>query len=78
MLEAWLSAVMLAVESSEVVSLRLMKISQGGGDAYSEAALMLREKFAAASKRRGQFGAATPLVRSSSVIASMSQQTLNV
>jgi hypothetical protein len=47
MLEAWLSAVMLAVESSEVVSLRMMKISQGGGDAYSEAALMLREKVAA-------------------------------
>ncbi len=47
MLEAWLSAVMFAVESSEVVRLRMMKLSHGGGDAYSEAALMLREKLAA-------------------------------
>ena len=50
MLEAWLSAVMLTVESSNVVCLRLMKIAGGGGDAYAEASLMFREKLAAAAE----------------------------
>lgn len=48
MFQAWLSAVMLAVESNDVVRLRLMKIAGGGGDAYDEAALMMSEKVFAA------------------------------
>ena len=48
MLDAWMSALMLAIESNNVVELRLLKIAGGGSDAYAEASLMVREKIAAA------------------------------
>lgn len=48
MFEAWLSAAMLALECNAVVNLRLMKIADGGSDAYAEASLMIHEKIAAA------------------------------
>jgi len=48
MFEAWMSTLMLFVESNNVVGLRLAKIAGGGSDAYAEASLMVREKMAAA------------------------------
>lgn len=48
MFEAWMSTLMLFVESNNVVGLRLAKIAGGGSDAYAEASLMVREKIAAA------------------------------
>jgi hypothetical protein len=48
MLDAWISALMLVVESNNVVGLRLLKIAGGGSEAYAEAGLMIREKIAAA------------------------------
>ena len=48
MLESWLSALMLAVESNNVVRLRLWKIAGGGSEALNEASLMVQEKIAAA------------------------------
>jgi hydroxyethylthiazole kinase-like sugar kinase family protein len=44
----WHTIMMLAIESSGVVGLRLMKLASGGGDAQVEAELMLREKIDAA------------------------------
>jgi hypothetical protein len=41
------STMMLAVESSNVVGLRMMKLTSGGRDARDEAQLMLNEKIAA-------------------------------
>ena len=41
------STMMLAVESSNVVGLRMMKLTSGGRDARDEAQLMLNEKVAA-------------------------------
>ena len=48
MFETWMSALMLAVESNNVVRLRVLKIANGGSDAYAEATLMIQEKIAAA------------------------------
>ena len=48
MLDAWFSAMMLAVECSAVVNMRLIKIARGGSEAYAEATLMCQEKIAAA------------------------------
>ena len=48
MLDAWMSALMLAIESNNVVGLRLLKLAGGGSDAYAEGSLMVREKIAAA------------------------------
>ena len=48
MLDTWMSALMLAMESNNVVGLRLLKLAGGGSDAYAEASLMVREKMAAA------------------------------
>ena len=48
MFEAWMSALMLAVESNNVVRLRLWKLAGGGGDAITETSLMVQEKIAAA------------------------------
>jgi hypothetical protein len=39
MFDAWLSAVLLSVESSAVITLRLLKIAGGGRDAFTEASL---------------------------------------
>jgi hypothetical protein len=44
---AWYSSTMLAFEASEVVTLRMMKLAYGGGDAGDEAHLMVTEKLAA-------------------------------
>jgi hypothetical protein len=44
----WHTIMMLAIESSGVVGLRLMKIASGGSHAQVEADLMLREKIDAA------------------------------
>lgn len=44
----WYSATMLAIESSGVIGLRLMKLAGGGTDAQDEAGLMVREKVDAA------------------------------
>jgi hypothetical protein len=48
MLFPWREMMLLAVESNEVIGLRLMRIAAGGGDALVEADLMLREKIDAA------------------------------
>ncbi|MFA5899912.1 MAG: hypothetical protein WC829_12465 [Hyphomicrobium sp.] len=48
MLEAWFATMMLIVESGDVMRLRMLKLSGGGGDAYAEAGLMVREKYDAA------------------------------
>ena len=44
----WFAASMLALESGEVVRLRLEKLAYGDGDAEREAQLMVSEKVAAA------------------------------
>ncbi len=44
----WYAGAMLAVESSEVVGLRLEKLSHGDAEAEQEAVLMVSEKIAAA------------------------------
>ena len=48
MLESWMSVLMLAVESNNVVRLRLLKLAGGGSEALAEASLMVPEKIAAA------------------------------
>ncbi len=48
MFDTWLSAVMLIVESNNVVGLRLLRLAGGGAAAHDEAALMVHEKVAAA------------------------------
>ena len=48
MFKSWMSALMLAVESNNVVRLRLWKLAGGGSDAFTEASLMVHEKIAAA------------------------------
>jgi hypothetical protein len=48
MLNAWMSAMMLAVESANVIGLRLTKIASGGIDAQVETSLMVHEKLSAA------------------------------
>lgn len=40
----WLSVTLLALESSEVIGLRIVKIATGGVDAQHEAHLMISEK----------------------------------
>ncbi len=44
----WYAGAMLAVEASEVVRLRLEKLSHGDAEAEQEAVLMVSEKIAAA------------------------------
>jgi hypothetical protein len=46
--DAWFASTMLAVESCEVVSLRLAKFANHDSDAEQEACLMISEKIAAA------------------------------
>ncbi len=47
MLVPWYAATMLALESNDVIGLRLMKIACGGRDARLEAELMVAEKVSA-------------------------------
>jgi len=44
MLDGWMSALLLAIESNNVVGLRLLKLAGGGSDGCAEASLMLRER----------------------------------
>jgi hypothetical protein len=47
-LEPWFPVILLVLESSEVVGLRVMKLAGGGVDAQHEARLMVNEKIDAA------------------------------
>ena len=44
MLFPWYSTMMLTVESSCVIGLRVTKMARGGLEAYNEAVLMVSEK----------------------------------
>jgi len=48
----WYPAMMLAVESNNVIDIRLRKIATGGVDAMSETRLMVSEKVEAALEAR--------------------------
>ena len=43
----WITVAMLALESSEVIGLRVAKLAQGGSDAQNEAHLLVNEKIVA-------------------------------
>jgi hypothetical protein len=43
----WIAVVMLALESSEVIGLRVAKLAHGGIDAENEAHLLVHEKIVA-------------------------------
>jgi hypothetical protein len=47
MLGPWITVVMLALESSEVIGLRVAKLAHGGFDAQNEAHLLVNEKIVA-------------------------------
>ncbi len=46
-MDSWFALTMLAIESNEVVGLRLAKLFRGGHAAWDEADLMVSEKIAA-------------------------------
>ena len=50
MFKIWSNLAMLAVESQQVIALRLMKLSTGGTDAHAEAHRMVSEKVAEANQ----------------------------
>ena len=61
MLFPWYAATMLAIESSGVIGLRLMRMAGGGRDARREAELMVSEKVDALVETVGSLcGGATP------------------
>ncbi|MBE7219785.1 MAG: hypothetical protein INR64_15040 [Caulobacteraceae bacterium] len=61
MLFPWYAATMLAIGSSGVVGLRLMRMACGGQDARREAELMVGEKVEAFAEAAGSLcGGATP------------------
>lgn len=43
----WITVAMLALESSEVIGLRVAKLAQGGSEAQNEAHLLVNEKIVA-------------------------------
>ncbi len=47
MFSSWFDVTMLAMESSSVVCLRMMKVSAGGCDVHQETQLMVSEKISA-------------------------------
>ena len=47
MFNPWYPVMLLAFESSEVVTLRMLKMGLGGADAWDEAHLMVSEKICA-------------------------------
>jgi hypothetical protein len=53
MVRSWFNLIMLAAESQQVISLRLMKLAKGGPKAKTEATLMVAEKVAAAGIAAG-------------------------
>jgi hypothetical protein len=54
MFTAWANLAMLALESQQVVALRLMKLAGGGPAAASEASLMTVEKLEALAHESGR------------------------
>ena len=61
MYRSWFNLTMLAVESQQVIGLRLMKLAGGGPKARDEANRMIAEKVAAASQATGRLmGGASP------------------
>lgn len=50
MLGTWYNLNMLALESQQVILLRMMKLAAGGPEAQREATLMMQEKMDAASQ----------------------------
>ena len=54
MYKPWFNLTMLAVESQQVIGLRLMKLAIGGPKARAEASRMATEKLAAASHATGR------------------------
>ena len=54
MYKSWLSLSMLALESQQVIGLRLMKLAAGGPKAQAEANRMVMEKIAAATHASGR------------------------
>ena len=54
MFKSWLSLSMLALESQQVIRLRLMKLAAGGPKASAEANRMVSEKIAAATHSGGR------------------------
>jgi hypothetical protein len=48
MLGPWLTVLLLALESTEVIGLRVAKLARGGVDAEREAQMLVNEKIAAA------------------------------
>jgi hypothetical protein len=59
----WHTIMMLAIESSGVVGLRLMKLASGGSQAQVEADLMVREKIDAAFEAGATFIAGGSVAR---------------
>ena len=53
MLNSWHCATMLAIESQQVIGLRLMRLAAGGPDAPIEAFQMVHEKVSAAMEAAG-------------------------
>ncbi|MBZ8131876.1 hypothetical protein [Afifella sp. IM 167] len=56
----WINFTLLALESQQVIWLRLMKLAAGGPAACSEARQMVEEKLAAGSDAAGQILAGEP------------------
>ena len=63
----WITVAMLALESSEVIGLRVAKLAQGGSDAQNEAHLLVNEKIVAV------FDAGKDEQKSSDLVAFLNQ-----
>ncbi len=61
MLNSWFAMTMLAIESNEVVGLRLAKFYMGGEAAWEEVDLMISEKIAAGLVAASLLGGASAL-----------------
>ena len=62
MINPWFSLMLLAVEASEVITLRMLKMGLGGVDAFTEAQLMVNEKISAGLEAAtGLMSGGTPL-----------------
>ena len=59
----WYSAAMLALESNNVIALRLMKLTFGGAEAHREANLMITEKIDAAIETSYNLNASAVIAR---------------
>lgn len=54
MLKSWFNLTMLAMESQQVIAMRMVKLAMGGPKAQAEASLMVSEKVAAAALAGGR------------------------